>query len=100
MSEVCRLHPQTVRKALQLLVRHRFLLCQQRKGRTTHYRLAPASEWRPRFFIDDPAEINPAASNSQSSATNPIQGHPSEKHVVEGNPSEGIPSQVDPQNTK
>jgi hypothetical protein len=100
ISEVCRLHPQTVRKALQLLVRHRLLRCQQRKGRTTHYRLAPPSEWRPQFFIDDPAETNPSASNSQSSATNPIQGHPSGKDVVEGNPSEGIPLKVDPENTK
>lgn len=99
MSEVCRLHPQTVRNALQLLVKHRLLLCEKRRGRTTHYRLAPPSEWRPRFFIDDTAETNPSPSDSQSSPTNLIHGHPSEKDVVEGNPSEGIPSKVDPQNT-
>jgi hypothetical protein len=99
MSEVCRLHPQTVRKALQLLVRHRFLRREQRKGRTTHYRLAPPSEWRPRFFIDEAAERNPSVSDSQPGATNQMEGHPCEKDVVKGNPSEVNPPKVNPQQT-
>src|SRR5215475_13728419 len=64
MSRIGRLHPQTVRKALRLVVAHRFLLPEQRKGQTTLYRLTPPLEWRPRFFIDESAEGNPAVSDS------------------------------------
>lgn len=99
MSAVCRLHPQTVRKALQRLVRHRLLLCQQRKGRTTHYRLAPLSEWRPPFFIDQGSETNPRVSDSQPSATNQMEDHPSEKNVAEGNPFEVNPPKGNPKQT-
>ncbi len=100
MSHKCRLHPQTIRKALRLLVAHRFLLRQQRKGQTTLYRLTPPSEWRPRRCIDgDPPECSSAVSNSHARITKQIQGHPSEKDVVKGNPPEGNPPKVNPQQT-
>ena len=47
IARVCCLHPQTVRKALRALAAHHLLQSETRPGRTTDYRLTPASAWRP-----------------------------------------------------
>jgi len=45
MARVCRLHPQTVRNSLQMLVSRGLLTCEVRPGRTSRYRLTRFSSW-------------------------------------------------------
>ena len=47
IARVCRLHPQTVRKALQFLTARGFLIAKPRGGASTLYYLTPLSAWRP-----------------------------------------------------
>jgi DNA-binding MarR family transcriptional regulator len=47
IARVCRIHPQTVRKALKFLTAHGFLTRTPRRGQTTLYRLTPPSAWQP-----------------------------------------------------
>lgn len=46
MARVCRLHPQTVRKALRFLTGQGLLAATPRQGQTTIYHLTPMSTWR------------------------------------------------------
>jgi hypothetical protein len=89
------LHPQTVRKALHLLTKHRFLLAETRKGKTTVYRLAPVSAWRPTKYIEGSLfTVEASAPDSQESPTKPVGRHPSEKDIGEGSPSEETPTKA------
>jgi DNA-binding MarR family transcriptional regulator len=87
MARVCRLHPQTVRKALRWLAEHQLLTRQRRPGRTAVYRLTAASRWK---RTTTAKEGNPA-SVSEYTPTNPMGDHSDEKDIDEGNPSEGDP---------
>jgi hypothetical protein len=99
IAHVCRLHPQTVRKALRLLTTHYLLLREPRDGSTTVYRLTPASAWRPPTRIDgNPSETDTPVSVSEGGPAKTIQGHPCETNVAEGNPSEGNTKKVNPHN--
>ncbi len=93
IARVCRLHPQTVRRALGVLVKHRLIRREDRPGKTAVYRLTPASEWQPPTHITDhPYEKDTPPSVSQDTPPKRIQGYPSEKDGAEGNPSEGNPT--------
>jgi len=97
VARVCRLHPQTVRKALRLLVAHRLLRPEIRPGRTTLYRLPSASAWQPPTNITgNPSESDTPPPVSESTPMKQIRGHPSEKDAVEGNPFEGDPKKEHP----
>jgi hypothetical protein len=52
IARVCRLHPQTVRKALRFLTANGFLVATPRRGTTTLYHLTPPSAWRPLPGLD------------------------------------------------
>ena len=88
IARVCRLHPQTVRKALHTLTAHQLLRREPRPGTTTLYRLTAASAWRPATRIDDNAETDRPLSGSPVKKT---QGQPYETNTVKGNPLEGYP---------
>jgi hypothetical protein len=95
IGRVCRLNPQTVRSALHLLAAHRFLAVQTRPGKTTLYRLTPATAWRPPTRIDGNPSVNDSPlPGSADTLVNVIQGHPSEMTGDEGNPNEGYPQKV------
>jgi DNA-binding MarR family transcriptional regulator len=47
IARVCRIHPQTARKALRFLTARAFLTRKRRPGQTTIYRLTPQSAWQP-----------------------------------------------------
>lgn len=97
IASVCRLHPQTVRKALRLLTGHHLVSREFRCGQTTVFRLTPASAWQPPTHINgDPCETDTKASVSAGSLPKRIQSNPSEKDAVEGNPVEGDPKKEDP----
>jgi hypothetical protein len=97
IASVCRLHPQTVRKALRLLTRHHLVSREFRCGQTTVYRLTPASAWQPPTHIDgDPGETDTKASVSAGGLPKGIQVKPSETEVAKGNPIEGYPKKVNP----
>jgi cell division protein FtsB len=92
MARVCRLHPQTVRKALRTLTEHRLLEREVRHGETTVYRVTPLLTWQPPNRIDEkPAETDTPVSVSESTPAKPIPGHPCETNAVKGAPLEGNP---------
>jgi hypothetical protein len=91
IAGVCRLHPQTVRHALRVLVSHRLLRRVDRPGQTAVYTITPASAWQPPERISDPYEKDTPPSDSQATPTQRIQGHPYETDGAEGNPIEGNP---------
>lgn len=93
IARVCRVHPQTARKALRVLIEHRLVLPEIRPGRTTLYRLTAPSVWQPPKHIDgDPSETDTPVSVSQGGTAKAVQGRPSEMDTAEGNPSEGNPN--------
>jgi Helix-turn-helix domain len=104
MARVCRLHPQTVRKALVALVRRGFVTPRARPGKTTIYQLTPISAWQPSTPEDGAhRQTGTHPSDSQSSPPTTMQPHPSETNAVEGNPAEGNPKkgiQVPPYSPK
>jgi DNA-binding transcriptional ArsR family regulator len=104
IAHVCRLHPQTVRKALRLLTTHRLVSRELRCGQTTIYRLTPASAWRPPTRIDsNQPETDTPPSILQGSPANKIEGTPYETDTAKGNPSEDNPVkeiQTPPQSPK
>jgi DNA-binding transcriptional ArsR family regulator len=92
IARICKLHPQTVRRALHVLVQHRLITRESRPGTTPIYRLTPASQWQPSLNINgNPSESNPPASVLESTPPKRIEGNPTEKDRDEGNPSEGDP---------
>lgn len=92
MARICRLHPQTVRKSLELLTAHGMLQAEIRPGKTTLYRLNPTSMWRPTTRIDvNVSDINTTPSISQGGPINGIQGQSCETDTGEGIPREGSP---------
>jgi len=92
MARVCRLHPQTVRRALRTLTEHRLLEREVRHGETTVYRVTPLLTWQPPNRIDEkPAETDTPVSVSESTPAKPIPGHPCETNAVKGTPLEGNP---------
>jgi DNA-binding transcriptional ArsR family regulator len=92
IARICRLHPQTVRQALRVLVQHRLITREPRPGTTPLYRLTPAAQWQPPTNINgNPSESDAPPPVSESTPTKQIKGHPSEKDAVEGNPVEGDP---------
>jgi hypothetical protein len=100
ISRVCRLHPQTVRKALKLLVARGFLRREYRKGDTNLYYLTPPSAWSPPIRISRKVpQTNTAPSNSQGGTAKIIEGHPCENDIAEGVPSEENPPEGNPNQT-
>ena len=92
MAHVCKLHPQTVRAALRVLVRHRLITRQPRPSTTPIYRLTKADQWEPPTSITGhPSERITPPSVSEGGTTKRIQDHPYEKDAGEGNPTEGNP---------
>ena len=95
IAKICRLHPDTVRKSLKLLVAHCMVSPEPRPGRTTLYWLTAPSVWRPPKHIDgNLSEVNAPVSDSEGGHRKEMQGHPSETNVDEGNPIEGDPMNV------
>jgi hypothetical protein len=100
VARVCRLHPQTVRRALGVLVKHRLIRREGRPGQTAVYRLTQASEWQPpTHIIGHPYEKDTPPSVSQDTPPKRMQGYPSEKDGAEGNPVEGDPPKKQTQAT-
>lgn len=92
IARICKLHPQTVRRALRVLVQHRLITREPRSGTTPIYRLTPASQWQPPLNINGtPSASDTPTSDSESTPAKRIQSHPSETDGVKGNPSEGNP---------
>lgn len=90
MARICRLHPQTVRQVLRVLVQHRLITREPRAGRTPIYRLTPASQWQPLTRITgNPSESDTPPSVSGSTPAKRRQAHPCERDEAEGYPSEG-----------
>jgi hypothetical protein len=90
IARVCRLHPQTVRKALRLLMAHYLLRGEPRRGETTIYHLMHPSTWQPPTRMDDgPLEIETPLSEVQESTAKGNQAPPSETDIAKGNPLEG-----------
>ena len=81
MARVCRLHPQTVRRALRWLTAQGMITCDRRQGATNVYRLTAASRWQ------SPAPVP----DSEATPPNPIPAHPHATDGDEGYPSEGNP---------
>jgi DNA-binding transcriptional ArsR family regulator len=97
IARICRLHPQTVRQALRVLVQHRLITREPRPGTTPIYRLTPAAQWQPPTNINgSPSESDAPPLVSESTPAKQIKGHPSESDAVEGNPFEGDPKKEDP----
>ena len=97
IARVCRLHPQTVRQALRVLVQHRFITRESRPGTTPIYRLTSSAQWQPPTNITgNHSESDTSPSVSESTPKKQIQSHPSEKDAVEGNPFEGDPMKDNP----
>lgn len=97
IARICRLHPQTVRQALRVLVQHHLITREPRSGTTPIYRLTPAAQWQPLTSINgSPSESDAPPPVAESTPAKPIKGHPSEKDTVEGNPFEGDPMKDNP----
>ncbi len=100
IAYTCLIHPQTVRRALRILVAHQLITREERPGTTPIYRLTPAGHWRPPAHIDgDPSESNTPPKRIQATRPKPMQGRPCETEVAEGNPVEGNPPQGNPKKT-
>ena len=82
MAQVCRLHPQTVRKALKFLEKSRLIRIQRRFGQTHLIHLRSGHEWAPPATPPSVSESTPATS---------IPGHPSASDAAKGSPLEGNP---------
>jgi Helix-turn-helix domain len=94
-ARVCRLHPQTVRKALAELTRRVFLTRHPRLGATTQYRLTKPSEWVSVGRTDcDPSRADAAPLSSEASPTNSINHSPYESDICKGNPLKENPSKA------
>jgi hypothetical protein len=92
IARICRLHPQTVRQALRVLVQHHLITREPRPGTTPIYRLTPAAQWRPLTSMNgSPSEKDTPQSVSDAPPAKQIQDNPSEKDAAEGNPIEGDP---------
>ena len=92
MATVCGLNPQTVRRAVAVLVKHQLITREPRPGHTPFYRLTPASLWMPLTGIgSSPCISNTTVSNADATPTKPVKGHPCETNVAKGNPVEGNP---------
>lgn len=92
IAGVCKLHHQTVREALRVLVKHRLVSREPRPGTTPIYRITPAAAWHPLTRITGhPSESDTPPSVSEDTPTKRRQGHPYETKEGEGNPLEGDP---------
>ena len=79
MARVCQLHPQTVRKALKLLVKRGLISRETRPGMTPFYRLTPMWHWCPQSAGgSNPSGSNTPPSVSVSTPAKEMQGHPCE----------------------
>lgn len=98
IARVCRLHPQTVRHALRVLLQHWLITREPRPGTTPIYRLTPASTWQPPTQIDGAALYDTDASPSLSARalTRAMQGQSPQSDGAEGNPIEGNPKKESP----
>jgi hypothetical protein len=97
IARICRLHPQTVRQALRVLVQHHLITREPRPGTTPIYRLTPAAQWQPTTSMNGGSYVSDAPpSVSDATPTKQIKDNPSEKDEVEGNPVEGDPKKEDP----
>jgi hypothetical protein len=83
MARVCRLHEKTIIRALAFLTDRRLLEAKRRPGRTTVYRLRPATAWVP--------HLSGEVSKVSTSPRKPIPNHPSQSDTDEGNPIKGNP---------
>lgn len=88
IAKVCRLHPQTVRKAIRELVFRNMVQIEPRAGETSRYLVTPVSLWSPIPRID-PLASNTPPSNAQGTPDKPMDGNPSETDAGKGNPKEG-----------
>jgi len=100
MARTCHVHPQTARRAVQLLAKHGLITREDRPGTTPIYRLTPASQWRPPTLISgDPSETDAPPKAREATPAKPRQGHPSATDTAEGNPVEGNPPEGNPETT-
>jgi hypothetical protein len=83
MARTCQLHSKTVTRALAFLTARQLLAATRRPGRTTVYRLRPATAWVPQFSGE--------VSELPTSPHKPIPTHPSQSNTDEGNPLKGNP---------
>lgn len=79
MAEVCRLHPQTIRKALRTLAQRHMIKIHSRLGETHLIHLRPKHDWHP------PAT---PASSSPASPPKRIAHHPCETDAAKDTPIE------------
>ena len=86
IGEVCRLHPQTVRKAIRELLERGMLVAEIRPGFTTVYRLT-----LPTFWKEHPSSSDTGPSISQFPTPLKRQGHPFEGNADEVSPMESTP---------
>ena len=97
IARLCRLHPQTVRKALRTLTAQRLLSAEFRAGESTCYRLTSSSTWLPpKTAVDNPAETGAPPSDSTATPAKRIHRYPSEMSIDKGNPIEGDPKKEIP----
>ncbi len=100
MARTCLVHPQTARRAVQLLTKHGLITREPRPGTTPIYRLTPASQWHPPTHISgNPSTSDTPPKPRQATPAKPMQGHPSESDGVEGNPLGGNPLGGNPETT-
>ena len=92
MARICKLHPQTVRKALRFLVKNGFITREHRPGTTPYYRLTPHWRWTPQPNDGgNPAVCATTLSHSVAPHAKAGQGHPCETDGAEGTPLEDDP---------
>lgn len=92
VARVCKLHPQTARAALHVLVKHRLISRETRPGTTPIYRLTPCTEWDPPVSIaSTPRGKSGPISVSEGGTTKGVEGCPYETEVGKGYPCEGHP---------
>src|ERR1035437_7329479 len=87
ISKHCRITEPTVRQSLQSLTNQRFLIREQRTGRTTLYEVAPMEHWKPA----KPLLKERTGSDGGPAPSKTTQPHPYALRGVKVNPSEVHP---------
>lgn len=87
MARTCRMHPRTIRKTLARLAALKIIITTPRDGLTTHYKVAPFSDW-------NPSQLNTGVTPPKKIRGRPpkqIQGHPSQTNTDKVYPTKYIP---------
>jgi hypothetical protein len=87
ISKHCRITEPTVRRSLQSLAAQRFLIREQRIGRTTLYEVAPLEHWKPA----KPLLKERTGSDCKPTPSKTTSHYPYAMKGVKVNPSEGNP---------